>query len=105
MAINVDFRGFHSILVDVDALGKQHPALDAALELATRCHAKVKIVDVVWDVPDSARAGEVSAMIRICERCSGTPASLPRMSPAVAIASSRSALRYAAFDARLGMSE
>jgi universal stress protein E len=55
MAINVDFRGFHSILVDVDALGKQHPALDAALELATRCHAKVKIVDVVWDVPDSAR--------------------------------------------------
>ena len=47
MAINLDFSGFHSILVDVDALGQQHPALDAALELATRCHAKVKIVDVV----------------------------------------------------------
>lgn len=55
MAINLDFSGFHSILVDVDALGQQHPALDAALELATRCHAKVKIVDVVWDVPDTAR--------------------------------------------------
>ena len=63
MAINLDFTGFrtgfhtgfHSILVDVDAMAQQHPALDAALALAARCHAKVKIVDVVWDVPDNAR--------------------------------------------------
>jgi hypothetical protein len=26
MAIKVDFHKFHSILVDVDAAGKQHPA-------------------------------------------------------------------------------
>jgi universal stress protein E len=55
VAINLDFTGFRSILVDVDALAQHHPALDAALALAARCHAKVKVVDVVWDVPDSAR--------------------------------------------------
>lgn len=56
MAINVNAHGFHSILVDVDALGQQHPALDAAFNLAAHCSAKVKVVDVVWDVPLSARS-------------------------------------------------
>jgi universal stress protein E len=56
MAIKQNFHGFNSILVDVDALGQQHPALDAALNLATHFHAKVKIVDVIWDVPPGARS-------------------------------------------------
>jgi nucleotide-binding universal stress UspA family protein len=56
MAINQNFHGFNSILVDVDALGRQHPALDAALNLATHFQAKVKVVDVVCDVPPSARS-------------------------------------------------
>jgi universal stress protein E len=55
MAINLNFTGLRSILVDVDAMAQQHPALDAALAVAACCRAKVKIVDVVWDVPDSAR--------------------------------------------------
>lgn len=55
MAINRNVHGFHSILVDVDALGQQHPALDAALNLARHSQAKVKIVDVVQDVPPNAR--------------------------------------------------
>jgi universal stress protein E len=56
MAINVDFHKFHSILVDVDAVEKQHPALDAALALASHSDAKVKIVDVIGDVPAAARS-------------------------------------------------
>jgi universal stress protein E len=56
MAINQNFHEFNSILVDVDALGPQHPALDAALDLAKHSHAKVKIVDVIRDVPPSARS-------------------------------------------------
>jgi universal stress protein E len=56
MAINPNFHGFNSILVGVDALGQRHPALDAALNLATHFHAKVKVVDVIWDVPPSARS-------------------------------------------------
>lgn len=56
MAINQNFHGFNSILVDVDALGRQHPALDAALDLAKYFHARVKVVDVIWDVPPSARS-------------------------------------------------
>jgi universal stress protein E len=56
VAINQNFHGFNSILVDVDALGRQHPALDAALNLAKHFHAKVKVVDVIWDVPPSARS-------------------------------------------------
>ena len=56
MAINLNFHGFHSILVDVDALGQRHPALDAALNLAIHCHAKVKAVDVIWDIPPNARS-------------------------------------------------
>jgi universal stress protein E len=56
MAINQNFHGFNSILVDVDALGQQHPALDAALNLARHFRAKVKVVDVIPDVPPSARS-------------------------------------------------
>jgi universal stress protein E len=56
MAINQNFHGFHSIVVDVDALGQQHPALDAAVNLAKHFQAKVKVVDVVWNVPPSARS-------------------------------------------------
>jgi hypothetical protein len=56
MAIKQDFHGFHSILVDVDALGQQHPALDEALNLAKLFQARVKVVDVIWDVPPSARS-------------------------------------------------
>lgn len=40
MAINQNFHGFNSILVDVDALGRQHHALDAALDLAKYFHAR-----------------------------------------------------------------
>lgn len=44
-----------SILVDIDACAAHHPALDHALSLATRCGARVKIVDVVPWVPRGAR--------------------------------------------------
>jgi universal stress protein E len=56
MAIYEDFQKFHSILVDVDAVGQQHPALDAAFGLASHSDAKVKIVDVIRDVPAEARS-------------------------------------------------
>jgi universal stress protein E len=55
MAINQNIHGFHSILVDVDALGQQHPAIDAAVNLASHFGARVKLVDVVRDVPPGAR--------------------------------------------------
>jgi universal stress protein E len=56
MAINQDVHRFHSILVDVDALGRRHPALDEALTLAKHFQAKVKVVDIVPDIPPSARS-------------------------------------------------
>jgi universal stress protein E len=64
MAINQNFHGFNSILVDVDALERQHPALDAAITLATHFHAKVKFVDVIGDVPPSARSFVTSRLER-----------------------------------------
>lgn len=56
MAIHQHLHGLNSILVDVDALGRQHPALDAALNLAKHFHAKVKVVDVIRNVPPNARS-------------------------------------------------
>jgi universal stress protein E len=44
-----------SILVDVDAVGGVHPALETALRVAQRLAARLKIVDVVPDVPWIAR--------------------------------------------------
>lgn len=44
-----------SILVDVDALSSQHPALEQAVMLAARCGARVTIVDVLPCVPHMAR--------------------------------------------------
>jgi nucleotide-binding universal stress UspA family protein len=44
-----------SILVDVDAVAANHPALDQAVMLAARSGARVKIVDVLPWVPSSAR--------------------------------------------------
>jgi nucleotide-binding universal stress UspA family protein len=44
-----------SILVDIDASAAHHPALDQAISLATRCGARIKIVDVLPWVPQSAR--------------------------------------------------
>jgi len=43
------------ILVDIDALAPKHPALDQAIDLASRCGGRVTIVDVLEDVPRSAR--------------------------------------------------
>jgi universal stress protein E len=45
-----------SILVDVDPLEAQHPALHQALTLARRSGARVKIVDVLPDVPNRVRS-------------------------------------------------
>jgi nucleotide-binding universal stress UspA family protein len=55
MAIKEGAHGFHRILVNVDALGHQHPALDAAFDVAKHFDAKVKIVDVIGAVPSGAR--------------------------------------------------
>jgi len=44
-----------SILVDVDSVADAHPALETALRVAQRCAARLKIVDVVPDVPWIAR--------------------------------------------------
>jgi nucleotide-binding universal stress UspA family protein len=44
-----------SVLVDVDAAATEHPALTHARDLAARCGARLKIVDVLPLVPPSAR--------------------------------------------------
>lgn len=44
-----------SILVDIDALAASHPALEQAVDLAARCGAHVKVVDVLAWVPSKAR--------------------------------------------------
>jgi nucleotide-binding universal stress UspA family protein len=44
-----------SILVDIDASAAHHAALEQAVSLATRCGARIKIVDVLPWVPQSAR--------------------------------------------------
>src|SRR3990172_13037195 len=44
-----------SILVDIDAVATDHPALDQAVGLAAHCAAHVKIVDVLPWVPPNAR--------------------------------------------------
>jgi universal stress protein E len=46
---------FRRVLVDIDPLAARHPALDRALDLASRCHAHVTIVDVLPEVPGRAR--------------------------------------------------
>jgi len=47
---------FNHVLVDVDALAEEHPALHQAVDLAARCGAKVTVVDVTEEVPEAARA-------------------------------------------------
>ena len=44
-----------SILVDIDAVASDHPALEQAVGLAARCGARVKIVDVLPWVPAGVR--------------------------------------------------
>ena len=44
-----------SILVDIDAVATDHPALEQAVRLAERCGARVKIVDVLPRVPAGVR--------------------------------------------------
>ncbi|RPI57701.1 MAG: hypothetical protein EHM55_00785 [Acidobacteria bacterium] len=44
-----------SILVDLDAVAADHPALEQAVRLAARCGARVKIVDVLPRVPAGVR--------------------------------------------------
>jgi nucleotide-binding universal stress UspA family protein len=44
-----------SILVDIDAVAADHPALEQAIGVATRCGARVKIVDVLPWVPAGVR--------------------------------------------------
>jgi nucleotide-binding universal stress UspA family protein len=46
---------FERILVDLDTGAMSHPALNQALELASRCGARVKIVDVVSQPPPGER--------------------------------------------------
>jgi nucleotide-binding universal stress UspA family protein len=46
---------FKKILVNIDAVRSEHPALDQAMELAGKMSAAVTIVDVLPDVPDRAR--------------------------------------------------
>ncbi|HET9466937.1 MAG TPA: universal stress protein [Vicinamibacterales bacterium] len=48
-------KQFSRILIDLDASAKPHPALDAAFDVARRCHAAVKIVDVLGEVPFATR--------------------------------------------------
>jgi nucleotide-binding universal stress UspA family protein len=44
-----------SILVDLDAVAADHPALEHAVRLAARCGARLKIVDVLPRVPAGVR--------------------------------------------------
>jgi universal stress protein E len=46
---------FTHILIDLDPSSPGHPALDAAIEVAVRCNAAVKIVDVLGEVPFATR--------------------------------------------------
>lgn len=46
---------FTHILIDLDPSLPSHPALDAAIEVAVRCNAAVKIVDVLGEVPFATR--------------------------------------------------
>jgi len=46
---------FRRILVDIDALADEHPALNRAIEFASKSQAAVTIVDVLPEVPDRAR--------------------------------------------------
>ena len=46
---------FRHILVDIDAMAPHHPALDQAVDLASRADGRVTVVDVVEDVPEEAR--------------------------------------------------
>jgi universal stress protein E len=46
---------FSRLLIDIDPLSTRHPALTQGLDLAARCGAAVKIVDVLPDVPSRAR--------------------------------------------------
>ena len=48
-------KQFSRILIDLDASAKPHPALDAAIDVARRCTAAVKIVDVLGEVPFATR--------------------------------------------------
>lgn len=48
-------KQFSRILIDVDAAAKAQPALDAAIDVARRCSATVKVVDVVGEVPFATR--------------------------------------------------
>lgn len=47
--------GLASMLVDIDATAADHPAVEQAVRLATRCGARVKIVDVLPWVPIGVR--------------------------------------------------
>lgn len=61
---------FRRILVDLDANAAAHPAVDRALELARRCGAGIKLVDVL-SIPASARAylsGETERMVADARR-------------------------------------
>jgi nucleotide-binding universal stress UspA family protein len=46
---------FTRILIDLDPSAPSHPALDAALDVARRCRAAVKMVDVLGEVPFATR--------------------------------------------------
>jgi nucleotide-binding universal stress UspA family protein len=46
---------FTHILIDLDPSLPSHPALDAAIDVAVRCNAAVKIVDVLGEVPFATR--------------------------------------------------
>jgi len=46
---------FTRILIDLDPSSPSHPALDAAIDVARRCNAAVKIVDVLGEVPFATR--------------------------------------------------
>jgi nucleotide-binding universal stress UspA family protein len=46
---------FKRILVDIDALAGEHPALECAFDLAARSGADVTVVDILPEVPASAR--------------------------------------------------
>ena len=48
-------KQFSRILIDLDAAATPHPALDAAIDVARRCNAAVKIVDVLGEVPFATR--------------------------------------------------
>jgi len=46
---------FRRILVDIDAQADEHPALDRAMELAGGSQAALTVVDVLPEVPETAR--------------------------------------------------